>query len=143
MTNAIIYARSHGVSVVVAAGNSGKAGVSLPGCISHSTTVGAVNSLDKVASFSGKGNALDLTAPGVSLYSTWLGTGYATLSGTSMATPVVSGTVALIKSAHPDYTPDQINQALTSTAKDLGKAGYNTSYGWGRIDAAKAVALAL
>lgn len=139
MTNAIKYAKDHGVSVVVAAGNNGGSGVSLPGCISYSTTVGAVDSFDKIASFSGRGNALDFTAPGVSLYSTWLGTGYATASGTSMATPVVSGTVALIKSAHPTYTPDQVYQAL-KTAKDLGKSGYDTSYGWGRIDAAKAVA---
>ena len=138
MTNAIKYAKDNGVSVVVAAGNSGKPGVSLPGCISYSTTVGAVDSFDKIASFSGRGNALDFTAPGVSLYSTLLGATYATKSGTSMATPVVSGTVALIKSAHPTYTPDQVYQAL-KTAKDLGKSGYDTSYGWGRIDAAKAV----
>src|SRR3989344_5065799 len=82
LTNAIIYARSKGVLVVVAAGNSGGAGVSIPGCISYSTTVGAVDSTDKVASWSGKGQGVDITAPGVSLYSTWLGTGYATASGT-------------------------------------------------------------
>lgn len=139
LTNAIIYARSKGVLVVVAAGNSGGAGVSIPGCISYSTTVGAVDSTDKVAKWSGKGNGVDITAPGVSLYSTWLGTGYATASGTSMATPVVSGTVALIKSAHPTYTVSQVESALFNTAKDLGKSGYDTSYGYGRVDAYSAV----
>lgn len=138
MTNAIKYALSRGTMVVVAAGNSGGSGVSIPGCISHSTTIGAVDSLDKIASFSGKGKAVDVTAPGVGIYSTWLGTSYATASGTSMATPVASGTVALIKTAHPTYTPDQVQNALIQTAKDLGKRGFDTSYGWGRISASGA-----
>ena len=139
LTNAVKFARDRGVIVVVAAGNSGGAGVSIPGCISYSTTVGAVGSSDNIAKFSGRGSAVDITAPGVSLYSCWLGNSYLTASGTSMATPVVSGTVALIKSAHPGYTPSQIEAALFSTAKDLGKSGKDTSYGWGRVNAQNAV----
>lgn len=139
LTAAIQYAVQREVSVVVAAGNAGGAGVSIPGCISYSITVGAVDSLDKVASFSGKGNAVDITAPGVGLYSCWLATNYATASGTSMATPVVSATVALIKAAHPTYTSAQIQTALYLTAKDRGKAGKDTSYGWGRVNADAAV----
>src|SRR3989338_995562 len=72
LTNAIKYAIDRNVTVVVAAGNSGGAGVSIPGCISYSTTVGAVDSRDKVANFSGRGSALDITAPGVNIYSTVL-----------------------------------------------------------------------
>lgn len=139
LTTAIKYARDRGVIVVVAAGNSGSAGVSIPGCISYSTTVGAVDSKNNIASFSGRGNAVDITAPGVSIYSAWLGTGYYTASGTSMATPMVSGTVALIKKAHPGYTVDQVENALFKTAKDLGKSGWDSSYGWGRVDAYNAV----
>jgi len=139
LTNAIKYAKSKGVVVVVAAGNSGSSGVSIPGCISYSTTVGAVDSTDRVASFSGKGNAVDISAPGVNIYSTILGSSYASWSGTSMATPMISGAVALIKSAHSGYTVSQIENALFKTAKDLGKAGKDTSYGWGRVDAYKAV----
>lgn len=139
LTNAIKYARSRNVIVVVAAGNSGGAGVSVPGCISYSTTVGAADSLDKIATWSGKGNAVDIAAPGVNIYSSWLGTSYKTASGTSMATPVVSGTVALVKFAHPGYTVTQVENSLFNTAKDLGKAGKDTSYGWGRVDAYGAV----
>ena len=135
LTAAIQYARSRGVLVVVAAGNSGNAGVSIPGCISYSTTVGAVDGNDKIARFSGRGNAVDVTAPGVRIYSTWLGTAYATLDGTSMATPMVSGTVALIKSAHPTWTANQVESALRGTATDLGAAGFDSNYGWGRINA--------
>jgi len=139
LTNAIKYAVDKNITVVVAAGNSGGTGVSIPGCISYSTTVGAVDAKDKVASFSGKGNALDITAPGVSIYSTVLGNGYASWSGTSMATPMVSGVVALIKYAHPAYSQSVVENKLFSTAKDLGRVGKDTSYGWGRVRANLAV----
>jgi len=139
LTDAIQYARSRGVIVIVAAGNSGSSGVSIPGCISYSTTVGAVDSKNKVASFSGRGGAVDISAPGVSIYSSVLGTGYASWSGTSMATPMISGTVALIKFIHPDYDVNQIENALFKTAKDFGTWGKDTSYGWGRVDAYVAV----
>ncbi len=139
LTNAIKYALSKGTLVVVAAGNSGSSGVSIPGCISYSTTVGAVDSTDKVASFSGRGNAVDISAPGVNIYSSWLGSSYATASGTSMATPMITGTVALIKSAHPIYSVSQVQNALFKTAKDLGKSGKDTSYGYGRVDASASV----
>ena len=140
LTNAIKYARDRSVIVVVAAGNSGSAGVSIPGCISYSTTVGAVDGADKIAKFSGRGSAVDITAPGVGIYSSWLGNSYKTASGTSMATPMVSGVVALIKAAHPGYSVSQVENALFTTAKDLGTAGKDSTYGWGRVVASKAVA---
>src|SRR3989338_627774 len=139
LTNAISYARSRNVVVVVAAGNSGSSGVSIPGCISYSVTVGAVNNKDKIASFSGRGNAVDIVAPGVSIYSAWLSNSYVTASGTSMSTPMASATVALVKYSHPFYTPSQTENALFKTAKDLGKAGKDTSFGWGRIDSYSAL----
>lgn len=137
--NAINYAVGHGVMVVVAAGNSAS-GVSSPGCVSNSTTVGAVDGYDRIASFSGRGSAVDLVAPGVNVYSAWRGTRYATASGTSMATPMVSGAVALIKSAHPAYTVDQVKAALFGTAMDLGTPGWDSVFGWGRVNATAAVA---
>lgn len=139
LTTAVKYAVDRNVVVVVAAGNNGTSGVSIPGCISHSTTVAAVDSRDKIAGFSGRGNSVDVSAPGVSLYSTLLGSQYGLASGTSMATPVVSGVVALIKNAHPGYTTLQVQDALFKTAKDLGKAGKDPQYGWGRVDAFSAV----
>lgn len=142
LTAAINYARSKNVAVVVAAGNSGSAGVSIPGCISTSVTVGAVDSRNRPASFSGRGSAVDISAPGVSLFSAWLGTSYATASGTSMSTPVVSGTVALIKKAHANFTVLQVENALFKTATDYGPAGKDNSYGWGVVNAQKAVAFA-
>ena len=133
LTAAIQYAVNNGVAVVSAAGNSGNAGVSIPGCISYSTTVGAVDDFDKIASFSGRGKAVDITAPGVTVYSTWLGNSYLSASGTSMATPAIAAVVALVKFAHPAYTQAQVESALFSTAKDLGRVGKDVNYGWGRV----------
>lgn len=135
MTSAIQYAKNRGTLVVVAAGNSGRTGVSLPGCISHSTTIGAVDSKNKIARFSGQGGAVDLVAPGVNLYAPVLGSGYATWSGTSMATPVVSAVAALARYAHPAWTPAQIESAMFLTAQDLGTVGKDKVFGWGLINA--------
>jgi len=139
LTNAIKYAVQKNVPVVVASGNSGIRGVSIPGCISYSTTVGAVSSTDKIASFSGRGSAVDISAPGVGIYSSLLGNSYASWSGTSMATPMITGVIALIKSAHSTYTQSQIENKLFTTAKDLGRSGKDKDYGWGRVRADLAV----
>ncbi len=141
LTTAINYAVSKGKAVVVAAGNS-KTGVSSPGCVSGTITVGAVNSADSIASWSGRGFAMKdhgVVAPGVSLYSTYLGTSYATMSGTSMATPVVSGVIALMKQKNPALTVAQIKSILWTTSVDKGSSGYDTTYGHGRVNAYSAV----
>lgn len=86
---------------------------------------------------------IDLCAPGVDIYSTYTGTSYTTLSGTSMATPYVSGTVALLLSVPSkgdlnkdgNITPDEIFQRLKNTSVDLGQAGYDSTYGYGMVNA--------
>ncbi len=140
MTNAIKYALAKGVIVVAAAGNYGKDGVSIPGCISYSLTIGAVSAQDTVASFSGRGKGVDLSAPGTNLLSSWLGSSYYRLSGTSMATPIVSATIALMKYEHPSYSATKVQQVLFDTSLDLGKEGRDWSYGYGRVVVSSAVA---
>ena len=66
---------------------------------------------------------------------------YVRESGTSMSTAFVSGVAALIRSAHPDLTRRQVRQVLLETAKDLGPAGWDPDFGYGRVDAAAAVAV--
>ncbi len=139
MTDAIKYAIDHGVPVVVAAGNNGISGVSLPGCVSYAMTVGAIDQHSLLASFSGTGPSVDLVAPGVGLYSASLGASYKSMEGTSQAAPVVSGAIALFKEAFPDASVDDIQSALLPTAVDLGWLGKDNLYGWGRMDAYQAL----
>ena len=131
------WAVDNGVTVAAAAGNtSGR--VSSPGCASKAIAVGAVDKNDVRASWSGTGLALDIMAPGVSIYSSIIG-GYASWSGTSMATPHISATAALLRQVNSTLIDAEIKDALYKTAKDLGTTGWDKYYGWGRVDALAAV----
>ena len=110
--------------------------------------VGATSSSNAVASWSSSASYVALCAPGVSVFSTYKGSTYATLSGTSMATPHVSGTAALVMSttissaydADSDgvWDPAEVKAKLQGTAADIGAAA--NSCGSGLVDAAAAVA---
>ena len=103
------------ITAVIAAGNDGR-GVSSPGCASDAIAVGAVDSSDNVAYFSGRGPALDILAPGVSIYSTTMDGSAGLMSGTSMATPHVAGVVALLYDANAGLNTAGIKDALYDTA---------------------------
>jgi subtilisin family serine protease len=113
------WAVSQGVTAVVTAGNDGS-GVASPGCASGAIAVGAVDSSNNVPSWSGKGKALDIVAPGVDIYSTLIG-GYGSMTGTSMATPHVTGVVALLLQANSTLTTSMIKTILYSTASPVNK----------------------
>jgi len=131
------WAVNNGVTVVAAAGNTAGI-VASPACASKAIAVGAVDKNDVRASWSGSGLALDIVAPGVDIYST-LPNGYASWSGTSMATPHVSAVIALLLQANSALTDSQIKDALYKTANDLGSAGWDRYYGYGRINASAAL----
>jgi len=134
LASKVNWAVSNGVTVVVAAGNTGGI-VSSPGCASGAISIGAVDKNDVRPSWSGSGSALKIVAPGVSIYSSLPDNTYASWSGTSMATPHVSAVIALMKQKNPSLTDSDIKNILYSTAKDLGSAGWDKYYGWGRVDA--------
>lgn len=117
--DACIAARAAGVVMVVAAGNEGGP-VCYPGAYAEVICVVATDSANHLTSWDNFGSAVDVAAPGVSVYSTYKGGGYSTLSGTSMATPHVAGVAALVLYNQPAYTPDQVQSAVTSTATNLG-----------------------
>ncbi|RME99521.1 MAG: hypothetical protein D6768_14885 [Chloroflexi bacterium] len=136
-----------GIYPVFAAGNNGPSigSVGSPGSLSSVFAVGATNSSDVIASFSGRGPSPwgqikpQVSAPGVDVRSTLPGGAYGTFSGTSMATPHVAGAAALLLQASPALTGDGISNALMSTAVPLGSPIPNNNYGWGRIDTYSAV----
>lgn len=105
--------------------------------------VASTDKNDAKSSFSNFGKHVDLSAPGSSIYSTTMGGGYASVSGTSFAAPVTAGVAALVMAANPSLSPAQVEQILKSTARDLGAAGYDVYFGHGRVDAGAAVTAAL
>lgn len=127
--------------------NNGEGLIAYPARYPETIAVGATNSLDLLwggtedctETGSCWGPELDVVAPGQDVNSTIIDGGYGVKTGTSMATPHVSGTVALILQVNPSLTPSDVKQILTSTAKDLGPSGWDKYYGHGRIDAYNAV----
>ena len=143
ITDAIRYAHNKGAVHVAAAGNAGPCSncVSEPWKSNQAIViiVSSTTSSDTQSSFSSDGPEVDVAAPGSSILSSTSGTAtYGTLSGTSMATPHVTGTAALMKALNPSFTFSDIESRLCSTAVDLGTAGEDNEFGCGRIDAAAA-----
>lgn len=141
-----------GLFHVAAAGNSGNPGgkgnnVGYPARYASVVAVAATDQNDNRASFSSTGDAMELAAPGVSINSTKLGGGYIEFNGTSMASPHVAGTAALVIAAGiadangNGRVNDEIRTTLNATADDLGIAGKDTWYGYGLVNAVAAVAV--
>lgn len=137
-------AYERGLLLVAAAGNSGPGAdtVSAPARYPSVIAVAATDRSDLCASFSSTGPSVELAAPGVSVYSTLLGGGYGTKSGTSMASPHVAGAGALAWAAYPTWTNLDVRSCLTTTADDLGPAGRDGQYGHGLVDADEAAGVA-
>ena len=154
---AIDNCEAAGVCVTWSAGNEGPSSGTLRSPADRAVTpyncfsVGAVSSVSpySIASFSSRGPSTcspapypvkpEVSAPGVSVYSSYNSGGYVTMDGTSMAGPHVAGVVALMRSANPNVDVTTIKQVLMSTATDLGTAGEDNTYGWGLVDAYDAV----
>ncbi len=148
---AIARAAAAGVLLVASAGNDASSFVGYPSAHPDVVSVGAVDSSDTVwaegdGAGSNHGSSLDLVAPGVGIIQETTRFGaydYVALTGTSMAAPHVSGAAALILSVDPTLTADAAISILTDTAVDLGSPGFDTASGWGRIDVAAALLVAI
>jgi len=117
---AIDALRSVGIATVIASGNDGfTSSISAPACISSAISVGATTKADAIASYSNSASILKLLAPGSLIFSSIPGGAYTTKSGTSMATPHVAGAWAVLKSARPSATVDEVLAALVSSGRLL------------------------
>lgn len=155
LCDAVTSALNSGVVVVAAAGNSGNSVPSYPAACSGAIGVAATDSNDGVASFSNYGSPnVFVSAPGVSIYSTYLNSSYAALSGTSMATPFVTGLATVLMSQVTSRKPADVKSILATTSDKVGTGTYgadpygtcggctwNASYGYGRINAYRALSL--
>lgn len=127
-----------GVLLVAAAGNDGKGSVSYPARYNSVIAVAATDSIDQRPSWSNFGSKVELAAPGVNVNSTYVGGGYRMLSGTSMATPHVAGSAALVIASGRATTAAGVRTILQQTADDLGTVGRDKFYGYGLVDAQQA-----
>ena len=163
LDEAIAAARRAGVIVIAAAGNNSNSTPFYPAAYNGVVAVSAVNSGSDLASYSNFGSYIDVAAPGGDtsdrdadgysdrIFST-LGDDssgsivfrYGWSIGTSMATPHVAGVAALMKAVHPALTPEEFDLALSSGAavSDLGVPGRDDRFGYGTINALKAVQVA-
>jgi subtilisin family serine protease len=142
--DAILYARSKGVFVAVAAGNRGSDEPFYPGSYEESFTVAGTDDHDNSYNNTNFGQQIDISAPAVGIYSTYWdknqGSTYAYLTGTSMATPHVAAVAALVLAIDPKLSLDDLENTLIHSATDLGDAGWDAKFGWGRLTAWRAVA---
>lgn len=129
------YAYSRGCVLIAAVGNSNRPAVIYPALYKHVIAVGATDKWDKKASFSNYGYGVDIAAPGDRIFATVPDDSYSDWSGTSMASPVVSGVVALMLSLRPALTNEEVFQILRSSADKIDEPLFA---GAGRINAAKA-----
>ncbi|MFZ2095834.1 MAG: S8 family serine peptidase [Anaerolineales bacterium] len=158
LEEAVAYAYSNDVTVIAAAGNYYSDTCIYPAAYNdYVIAVGATQYDETKTWYSNYGSSLDVVAPGgntdvdqnfdgypdgvlqMTFGDTPVDWEYVFYMGTSMATPHVSGVAALLLSLNPTLTPDQIRNALESTAKDLGDLGRDYIYGWGLVDAASAL----
>jgi subtilisin family serine protease len=128
-----------GIVIVAAGGNDGPGNntVDYPAAYSEVMAVAATDSSNNVPSWSSRGAEIDLAAPGVNVYSTYLRGGYQTMSGTSMSTPHVTGVVALRLQNHPNESPSTLESVLETTATSLPFD--STVVGAGLVNAYQAV----
>lgn len=146
LANAVARVREAGAVVVAASGNGGTRGVYFPANLPGVIAVGAVTASKTRANFSSYGPEMSLVAPGVDLRVAGPEpTQYPKGSGTSFASPIVAGVVALYMSKYASErkvwpTPDQVYQCLTATAEDLGPSGRDDEYGFGLVRADRVMA---
>ena len=127
-----------GMLLVAAAGNDGNSAKSYPASYDAVMSVAAVDSSENRASYSQYNDQVEIAAPGSAVQSTYPTNTYASLSGTSMATPHVAGGAALVWSYFPQCSNNQIRSALNATAEDKGSAGRDNFYGYGLMQLADA-----
>ena len=137
--NAITYAYEKGVLLVAAAGNDATSEKMYPAAYNEVIAVSATDESDNLARFSNFGSWIELAAPGKNIFSTVWDDDYSYKSGTSMAAPFVAGVAALTWSVYPQLSRDDLRIYLHERADDLGDPGFDIYYGYGRINARKAV----
>lgn len=143
---AVEYALAKGITLVAASGNDGYSNfISYPAAYPGVIAVGSTNNTDGISTFSNKGSQLDLVAPGERIYLANVTGGtasFASMSGTSFSSPTVAAVASLVKGLHPEFSSRQIQQVLFTGTEDMLVEGWDSSSGYGILNAAKALNVA-
>ncbi len=141
LQEAVNYAWSNNVLVVAAAGNNANDVLQYPAACEHVVAVSATEPDDSLAPFSSYGSSVALAAPGDNIWTTQrdLVHPYGSWRGTSFASPIVAGAAALAASANPTLGNTALVSLLESTADDVGTAGVDAAFGYGRVNVWRAV----
>jgi len=142
LQTAVNYAWSKGAVIFAAAGNSSSSSPVYPAACTNVVAVSATEPNDTLASFSNYGSWIDLSAPGDMIMTTQVGGSYGDWWGTSLASPIAAGVGALALSANPSLTASALVSLLEKNSDDLGATGFDQYFGWGRVNAYKAVVAA-
>lgn len=139
LKEAVNYAYDQNVVLIAAAGNENTSRPSFPASYPQVLSVAAIDNTGKRAPFSNFGDFIDVTAPGDLIASTYFNQQYASLSGTSMASPHVAGLAGLLLSVNPKLTNKEVKEIIENTAYDLGMLGKDFDFGSGLIDVKRAL----
>lgn len=134
LQEAVDYATEHGVLIVAASGNDGAEFVREPAAYKDVVAVNPIDANGSKPGFANFGDAIDLAAPGVMVYTAWANNEYVAMSGSSASTPFVASAVAMLMSENSGWTAQQAYAALLATTDDLGKPGVDPVFGAGAID---------
>jgi len=142
LQSAVDYAWSKGAVIFAAAGNNSSSTPMYPAACNNAVAVSATVEGDTLASWSNYGSWIDLSAPGNMILTTQMGGSYGNWWGTSLASPIAAAVGALTLAANPSLSAAALVSLLEKNSDDLGTAGYDNYYGWGRVNAFKAVTAA-
>jgi thermitase len=141
LQNAVDYAWNKGAVLFASAMNDSASTPNYPAACTHVAAISATDNNDQLASFSNYGNWVALAAPGANILTT-TGGGYGYWNGTSFSSPLVAGVAALCFAVNPALTNAAVISILEQTADDIGAPGRDNSFGWGRVNAYRAVSAA-
>lgn len=139
LAQAVSYAYERGVVIVAASGNEGLSMVRSPANYPEVIAVTSVDARRQLPGFVNTGPAVDLAAPGLGVYSAWLGESFVSVSGSSAAAPFVSGAIALLMSENPGMTARAAAEILQNEADEAGPLGKDPAFGAGVLSVQRAL----
>jgi len=147
LRSAIEYAHNRGVLLISSTGNDPTAFVGIPARYNEVIAVGATDSQDRAFPGQTTGAEMDVVAPGVMIYTTVDQTStpnnYTLATGTSMSVPMVAGVAAIVWGAKPTLSAAEVRAVIESSVDDLGETGLDSIFGWGRLNARRALMMVL